>query len=86
MTGQPAPWTSWTKDGKPATPNARVTIREKEDLKVLEISEVQLEDAGLYTVKIENNYGSVEATARLEIMGEYLNTKFLISHSYNFIL
>ncbi|KAI5730222.1 hypothetical protein M8J76_011412 [Diaphorina citri] len=71
VTGQPAPWTSWSKDGKPATPNARVTIREKEDLRFLEISEVTLEDAGLYTIKVENNYGSVEATARLEIMGHH---------------
>uniref|UniRef100_A0A8D8WY19 Myosin light chain kinase, smooth muscle n=1 Tax=Cacopsylla melanoneura TaxID=428564 RepID=A0A8D8WY19_9HEMI len=71
VTGQPAPWTSWSKDGKPATPNARVTIREKEDLKIFEIAEVTLEDAGLYTIRIENNYGSVEATARLEIMGQH---------------
>lgn len=50
-------------------PTARISVLEKEDLRILEIAEVTQEDAGLYRVTLENNVGKIEATARLDIIG-----------------
>lgn len=68
VTGHPAPWATWDKDGVIMTPSARITIREKEDLKLVEIEEVTVEDAGLYRITLENDYGRVEAVARLDVI------------------
>ncbi|KAJ8898111.1 hypothetical protein PR048_003471 [Dryococelus australis] len=69
VAGHPAPWTSWDKDGQTVTPSARLTLAEKDDLRVLQIDEVTPEDAGLYRVTLENEVGRVEASARLEVIG-----------------
>ncbi|KAL0279933.1 UNVERIFIED_CONTAM: hypothetical protein PYX00_001383 [Menopon gallinae] len=69
VAGHPAPWVTWDKDGRIVTPTARITMSEKEDLKILEISEVTAEDAGLYRIVVENEVGRIEATARLEVIG-----------------
>lgn len=69
--GHPAPWARWDKDGVAITPSSRITIRDCDDLYTLEIKEVAMEDAGLYRVTIENELGSVEATAKLDIIGLY---------------
>lgn len=67
--GHPDPWVTWDKDGCSVIPTARISILEKDDLRILEISEVTLEDAGLYRVTLENNIGKIEATARLDVIG-----------------
>lgn len=72
ITGHPDPWVTWDKDGSSVVPTSRITILEKDDLRILEISEVTLEDAGLYRVTLENNVGKIEATARLDVIS---NTK-----------
>ncbi|XP_039287324.1 LOW QUALITY PROTEIN: muscle M-line assembly protein unc-89 [Nilaparvata lugens] len=66
--GHPNPWSSWDKDGHIVTPSARLTLLEQDDMRILQIKEVTPEDAGLYRVTLENDYGSVEATARLEVI------------------
>jgi len=70
IAGHPIPWVTWDKDGLIITPSRRLTIKEKDDLRVVEISEVTLEDAGLYRVTLENDVGRVEASARLDVIGE----------------
>lgn len=69
ISGHPDPWVTWDKDGVSVVPTARISIVEKDDLRILEISEVTLEDAGLYRVTLENNVGKIEATARLDVIG-----------------
>lgn len=71
VAGHPTPWITWDKNGTVVTPTSRITIFEKDDLKVLEISEVTMEDAGLYRVTLENEVGRVEATARLDVIGPH---------------
>lgn len=71
IAGHPAPWVTWDKNGTIVTPSTRVTITERDDLRVLEITEVTVEDAGLYRVTLENDVGRVEATARLEVIGPH---------------
>lgn len=68
VAGHPAPWSNWDKDGSTVTSTSRVTIREKDDLRILEIVQVSYEDAGLYRITLENDIGRVEATARLEVI------------------
>lgn len=68
VVGHPTPWTKWDKNGTMVTPTTRISIKEKEDVKILEIVEVTLEDAGLYRVIVENDYGRIEASARLEVI------------------
>ncbi|CAB3388925.1 Hypothetical predicted protein [Cloeon dipterum] len=53
----------------PATRRPELTIKEKDDLRIVEISEVSVEDAGLYRVTLENDVGRVEASARLDVIG-----------------
>lgn len=69
VAGHPTPWVTWDKDGRIVTPTARITMSEKEDLKILEISEVTAEDAGLYRIVVENEVGRIEASAKLDVIG-----------------
>lgn len=70
IAGHPTPWVSWDKDGVLVTPSARLTLSERDDLRILEISEVTVEDAGFYRIALENEVGRIEASARLEVIGE----------------
>lgn len=71
IAGHPTPWVTWDKDGLLVTPSARLTLSERDDLRILEISEVTVEDAGFYRITLENEVGRVEASARLEVIGEF---------------
>lgn len=68
IAGHPIPWSTWDKDGIIVTPSSRFTIKERDDMRYLEIEEVCFEDAGLYRITLENDYGRIEATARLDII------------------
>lgn len=86
VAGHPTPWVTWDKDNVTVTPSARITVSEKEDIKILEIEEVTVEDSGLYRVTLENEVGRVEATARLDVIGRRSNqekTSNLCSRSFS---
>lgn len=68
VAGHPDPWVTWDKDRETVTPSSRVTILEREDLRILEISDVTPNDSGLYRVTLENDLGKIEASARLEVI------------------
>jgi hypothetical protein len=68
IAGHPVPWSTWDKDGIIVTPSQRFIIRERDDMRYLEIEQVSFEDAGLYRITLENDYGRIEATARLDII------------------
>ncbi|CAH1959680.1 unnamed protein product [Acanthoscelides obtectus] len=68
VAGHPDPWVIWEKDGQTVTPTARIKITEKEDLRILEISEVTTSDSGSYRVILENDVGRTEASARLDVI------------------
>lgn len=69
IAGVPTPWSTWDKDGHIVSQTTRLTLKERGDLRVLEIQEVTFEDAGLYRITLENDYGRIEATARLDVIG-----------------
>lgn len=50
------------------TPNARILIKDKNDTRTLEIQNVTINDAGLYRITIENDYGRNESTFRLDVI------------------
>lgn len=60
IAGHPTPWNTWDKDGDIVTQTSRITIKERDDLRILEIDEVTHEDAGLYRITLENEYGRLE--------------------------
>ncbi|XP_063987212.1 uncharacterized protein LOC135167689 isoform X2 [Diachasmimorpha longicaudata] len=68
VTGHPIPRASWDKDGMTLVSSTKVSVREKDDLRILEIMQITCEDAGLYRITLENELGRVEATARLEVI------------------
>ncbi|XP_067210466.1 uncharacterized protein [Linepithema humile] len=74
VVGHPAPWVRWDKNGTIVTPSARITIKERDDVKILEIIDVMREDAALYRVTAENDFGRIEASARLEVINRYEST------------
>ncbi|XP_043500905.1 titin homolog [Polistes fuscatus] len=71
VVGHPTPWLKWDKNGIVVTPTTRISIVEKDDVKILEIGEVTQEDAGLYRVSLENDFGRIEASARLEVISRH---------------
>uniref|UniRef100_A0A1I8NUE4 Muscle M-line assembly protein unc-89 n=1 Tax=Stomoxys calcitrans TaxID=35570 RepID=A0A1I8NUE4_STOCA len=68
MAGNPTPWATWDKDGLIITPTGRIAVKEVDDLRYLEIEDVSFDDAGLYRITLENDYGRIEATARLDVI------------------
>lgn len=68
IAGHPMPWSTWDHDGLIVTQTSRITIKERDDVRILEIEQVTSEDAGLYRITLENDYGRIEATARLDIL------------------
>ncbi|XP_045034081.1 myosin light chain kinase, smooth muscle isoform X2 [Daphnia magna] len=71
--GNPSPRVTWDRDNiaiKPETiaPAGRVSIEERDDVRVLEIRNVTSEDAGLYRITVENELGRIQANARLDIL------------------
>lgn len=68
VAGHPLPWSTWDRDGIIVMQTGRITVKEHDDLRTLEIEHVTAEDAGLYRITIENEYGRMEATARLDVL------------------
>ncbi|XP_034478596.1 myosin light chain kinase, smooth muscle-like isoform X2 [Drosophila innubila] len=68
IAGHPSPWATWDKDGLIVTPSPRIAVKEVDDLRFIEIDEVGFDDAGLYRITLENDFGRIEATARLDVI------------------
>ncbi len=65
--------TTWDKERRVLSPafNPRLSTREEDDLRVLEIRSVTPEDAGVYRIVLENQEGRVDANVKLDVLGEY---------------
>lgn len=66
--GHPLPWSTWDKNGAIVMPSRRVRIMDRDDLRILEIEHVKMDDSGLYRITLENEYGRIETTARLDVI------------------
>lgn len=60
--------------------NGRMRIREDDDHRSMEICDVAPEDAGLYRITVENKYGKIQASARLEVFGKLLLFLFIFHY------
>lgn len=49
-------------------PSRRFRIMDRDDLRILEIEHVTMDDSGLYRITLENEYGRIETTARLDVI------------------
>nr|DBA21577.1 TPA: hypothetical protein GDO54_018188 [Pyxicephalus adspersus] len=63
--GSPSPSITWFKDKRPIVSSSRASYRDSG--KSLQLSRVQLSDAGTYTCRATNNAGTVEKTYLLEV-------------------
>ena len=91
LTGIPAPGIRWEKDGSVFIlgDGRRVTNSTGSRLRsVLEINSLALSDAGVYTCSVSNVAGNASRSARLEVRGEGLHSKWSIDgkwHPYFFL-
>ena len=68
--GQPTPSVSWYKNEVLIQPSSRVRINTENGLSVVEISNVSVDDGGLYTCRLLNEAGSAATTASIIVTGE----------------
>ncbi|XP_039179724.1 myosin light chain kinase, smooth muscle isoform X3 [Crotalus tigris] len=69
ITGRPQPQVIWFKDEIQVQKNDRFNMFEKAGIQFLEIQNVQLADAGIYTCTLMNNAGKASVTAELMVQG-----------------
>ncbi|XP_061385571.1 obscurin isoform X3 [Danaus plexippus] len=77
FTGNPVPKVSWTKDGKPLTPNDRVLLTCDGKRVGLEINPLEVGDSGTYSVKLENPLGEDSSDGKLTVRKVYQPPKFV---------
>ncbi|CAF0760989.1 unnamed protein product, partial [Didymodactylos carnosus] len=68
LTGQPKPQVFWYKDNQPLRNTHDHKIRNQDDIYTLEIPELFLDDAGIYSVKAINTEGEAKSFASLNIL------------------
>lgn len=68
FSGDPAPFVQWVHSGQ-TLPNEdeRIHVGVKEDLSTLMICAVKEADAGAYTLRLSNEFGSDSATVNIQI-------------------
>lgn len=71
--GNPTPTIVWFKDGKPIsnTDQRFVITQETPTLSVLTISNTNMDDKGVYSVKLTNTAGEVEGKANLTVKRKF---------------
>lgn len=72
VTGNPEPEVKWLKDGKPLKENRKFRFDEDDDGKFsLFVTEVEVDDEGLYKCVAFNNNGEASCEAELLVEGQY---------------
>lgn len=70
FSGEPMPQVKWSRGGKPLSDEVeggRFHIETTDDLTTLIITGVQENDAGRYTLRLSNEFGSDSATVNIKI-------------------
>lgn len=65
--GYPNPAIRWVKDGRPLPADSRWTKR----ITGLTISDLRVEDSGVYICEVTNTFGSAEVTGTLTVIGRW---------------
>uniref|UniRef100_A0A803XWE3 Myosin light chain kinase, smooth muscle n=1 Tax=Meleagris gallopavo TaxID=9103 RepID=A0A803XWE3_MELGA len=69
ITGRPQPQVTWSKGDIHLQQNERFNMFEKTGIHYLEIQNVQLADAGIYTCMVVNSAGKASVSAELTVQG-----------------
>ena len=63
------PNVSWKREGREIVQSKRAVISCSEDTVHLKLLNLQLDDTGRYTVRLENQHGAVECSSQLIVRG-----------------
>ncbi|OXB81604.1 UNVERIFIED_CONTAM: hypothetical protein H355_008766, partial [Colinus virginianus] len=69
ITGRPQPQVTWSKGDLHLQQNERFSMFEKTGIHFLEIQNIQLADAGIYTCTVVNSAGKASVSAELTVQG-----------------
>ncbi|XP_077176550.1 myosin light chain kinase, smooth muscle isoform X1 [Paroedura picta] len=69
ITGRPQPQVTWSKGDIQVQQNDRFNVFEKGGIQFLEIQNIQLADAGIYTCTVMNTAGKASVSAELMVQG-----------------
>lgn len=71
IAGYPSPKISWFKNNQPIVMSARHTTQYEDSRKIctLRIANAKIEDSGIYSLLIENPYGSDNCSANIQVPG-----------------
>lgn len=68
ISGSPPPKATWTIDGKPVTGDSKADVQTTADRASLEILMATRGDTGRYVLTLENDLGSVSASANVTVI------------------
>ena len=77
VSGIPEPEIAWIKDGRPVRTGERMHAEKMGDLYSLKISEVDIEDEGIYTCQATNEAGTASSQADLSVECKGIYIRFL---------
>uniref|UniRef100_A0A8C7H5Z0 Myosin light chain kinase, smooth muscle n=1 Tax=Oncorhynchus kisutch TaxID=8019 RepID=A0A8C7H5Z0_ONCKI len=88
ITGRPQPLVTWLKGDEELHTSSHFNMFEKSGIHFLEIRDVCVDDAGMYTCSVANSAGKATATAELNVQGKILqpSTHRLFKHTSNGLL
>uniref|UniRef100_A0A8C7U5A8 Myosin light chain kinase, smooth muscle n=1 Tax=Oncorhynchus mykiss TaxID=8022 RepID=A0A8C7U5A8_ONCMY len=72
ITGRPQPLVTWLKGDEELHTSSHFNVFEKSGIHFLEIRDVCVDDAGMYTCSVANCAGKATATAELNVQGKIL--------------
>ncbi len=76
--GVPDPSVTWQFKGKTLKDEGRCEIYEEKEVHYLEIFDLELDDAGIYTCKLLNSAGRASASAELTVSGKCLSLNTIL--------
>ncbi|XP_047985118.1 obscurin isoform X4 [Leguminivora glycinivorella] len=74
--GNPIPEVTWTKDGEPLKPSEKIQLTCDGKRVGLEISDMELPDAGVYAVKLVNPLGEDATQGKIDVRKVYQPPRF----------
>lgn len=76
--GREATKIQWYKDGEELTTDANCKIETTENSCHLSLNKLQRKDTGEIKIKIKNEFGTIEATTNLVVLGKTIKLRFLV--------
>lgn len=71
LSGTPTPSVTWTVNGRIVKPSVNIKITEDDQFATLTIKKICDDDENIYTVRVENEHGIVDASQSLLVISKY---------------